>query len=196
MSMRVSTLALSSLVLPLHAGALRAGGLVNRALSSTTMSMGMRDPPASDTKRLILVRHGEVDLAQFGGRQCFYGGMDIPLSTRGQAEAKAAATMLESEEKVDIIWASPLSRAHFGAKCIAARQGVPEGDIILHENFREVNRGGWNGKTAEEVGEEEISKWNGDPHYPMPGGGESLANVAKRVLAAKDEVRVYVFGGA
>lgn len=146
-------------------------------------------PPDAEAKRLVLVRHGEVDLTQFNGRKAFYGGLDVPLSATGQREAHAAARILGQREKVDRLWSSPLSRAVFGARCIAVAQGLPEQTIVMEDAFREVDRGGWVGLTADEVGQEAIDAWNRDPNFPMPGGGESLAAVAARVLAAKDKVR-------
>ena len=85
--------------------------MVARALLSTQMLIGGRrrlastmgagarsTPPAEDVKRLVLVRHGEVDLAMFDGKKCLYGGVDIPLSSKGRDEAAAAAAVLEGED--------------------------------------------------------------------------------------------------
>ena len=45
-------------------------------------------PPTS--KRLFLVRHGEV-INPGGNRPVYYGALDVPLSPLGEAEAQAAA---------------------------------------------------------------------------------------------------------
>ena len=52
-------------------------------------------PPISPTsKRLFLVRHGEV-INPGGNRPVYYGALDVPLSPLGEAEAQAAASYLE-----------------------------------------------------------------------------------------------------
>jgi broad specificity phosphatase PhoE len=178
--------------------------MVARALLSTQMLIGGRrrlastmgagarsTPPAEDVKRLVLVRHGEVDLAMFDGKKCLYGGVDIPLSSKGRDEAAAAAAVLEGEEDISVLWASPLSRAVYGAERIAERQdgmGRSAAAVVRHDGFREVDRGEWVGQTLEEIGSEEMARWNRDPTFRPGGGAEALADVAARVLAAKDEL--------
>lgn len=49
-------------------------------------------------KRLVLVRHGEVDLSKWNGKKVFYGGYDIPLSAQGRREALAASTYIAQHE--------------------------------------------------------------------------------------------------
>lgn len=148
-------------------------------------------PPAKDVKRLVLVRHGEVDLAMFDGKKCLYGGVDIPLSAKGRDEAAAAAVLLAAEEDISVMWTSPLSRAVYGAERIAEGQegmGRSGAGIVRHDGFREVDRGDWVGQSLEEIGADEMQRWNRDPTFRPPGGAEALADVARRVLAAKDEL--------
>ena len=117
-----------------------------------------------------------------------YGGIDIPLSTQGEAEAVAAAkTLVGNGEKVDICWSSPLSRAVYGTERIAEACGVELDAIIKHDGFREVDRGDWVGLSMEEIGAEPWAEWNASPGY-RKHNGEALADVAARVLAAKEEL--------
>ena len=117
-----------------------------------------------------------------------YGGIDIPLSTQGEAEAVAAAqTLVGNGEKVDICWSSPLSRAVYGTERIAEACGLELGAIIKHDGFREVDRGDWVGLSMEEIGAEPWAEWNASPDY-REHNGEALADVAARVLAAKEEL--------
>ena len=146
---------------------------------------------ANDVKRLVLVRHGEVDLAMFNGKKCLYGGIDIPLSEKGRAEARAAAAVLADEEHITQMWTSPLSRAVYGADCIAeVQEGMhfSSSNIVRHDGFREVDRGDWVGLSLEEIGKDKIARWNRDPSYKPGGSAETLAEVAERVLHAKDEL--------
>jgi len=154
-------------------------------LRRSAMSMSSKTP-APNVKRLVLVRHGEVDLAMFNGKKCYYGGVDIPLSAKGRDEAQAAATYLAEKEEITLIWTSPLSRAVFGAERIADVQKVD--GVVRHDGFREVDRGDWVGLSEAEIGAETLSKWNKGPDFAPSGGGEALATVAKRVLAARDEL--------
>jgi len=163
----------------------RAIGLSSSRTRHSIMTMSQ---PGPNVKRLVLVRHGEVDLEMFNGKKCFYGGVDIPLSAKGEAEASAAAAFLSKEEDISVIWTSPLSRAVYGAERIAERQGIDLADVVRHDGFREVARGDWVGLNEAEVGHDCLARWNRDPAYRPPGGGEALADVAARVLAAKDEL--------
>jgi len=64
--------------------------------------------------RLLLVRHGAVIPPKPG---CIYGAWDVELSELGKAEAHAAAAFLKKEEnRIDVVYHSPLKRAVFGAQ--------------------------------------------------------------------------------
>ena len=58
---------------------------------------------------------------QGGDRAVYYGAMDVPLSPLGEMEAIEAASYL-SRFNLQHIAASPLSRAKFGARQVAAQQ--------------------------------------------------------------------------
>jgi len=103
-----------------------------------------------DRIRVFLVRHGAVDLTTPGmtfPKDCFYGGHNVPLSAYGEAEARAAAEVL-ADEKLDMVYASPLSRAAYGAERVAERHNLK---VVLDERFKEVQRGRWLGMTKEQI---------------------------------------------
>jgi broad specificity phosphatase PhoE len=54
--------------------------------------------------------------------------------------------------------------------------------VVRHEGFLEVARGDWLGQTVDAIGPEPFSRWNRDPLFAPPGGGEALATVARRVV--------------
>ena len=100
-------------------------------------------------RRLILVRHGAVSRqprASWPGASqipvkdgAFYGSnFDVPLSARGEAEAAAAAAHIASvhPQEVCAVWSSTMSRAKYGAHCIAKAVGVD--GVAEYDAFREL----------------------------------------------------------
>ena len=90
----------------------------------TPAARGLATSSLGGVRRVILVRHGAVN--REGSDPpikpgAFYGGnVDVPLSTTGEAEAKAAARLIAAEHAGEVkkIWSSPMRRALFGARCI------------------------------------------------------------------------------
>jgi len=143
-------------------------------------------------KRIVWVRHGEVNSGLKSG--AVYGGADVPLSTNGEAEARAAAVMIAAgvTDGVPIaaVFCSPLARAIYGAEAAAKACGITEATPL--EGFREVGRGEWYGLTPAEIaatyGESaSMQTFVTDPAF-RPPGGESLDDVSARVLPARDTV--------
>lgn len=142
-------------------------------------------PIPSTSKRLFLVRHGEV-INPGGDRPVFYGCMDVPLSPLGELEAKAAGQYL-SQFELQNVATSPLSRAIFGGNEVLSRQKAISGLKIL-EGFTELDRGTWCGKTKDEIGAENMARFDACDETATPEGGESYPFLKKRVLAARDEL--------
>lgn len=141
-------------------------------------------PPIEPTaKRLFLVRHGEV-INPGGDRPVYYGAMDVSLSPLGEAEAKAAAQYLQ-QYPLQHVSASPLKRAVFGANAVLEMQGK-DSDLIILEGFRELDRGAWCGLTKDEIGAENLARFDACDESVTPEGGESYPFLKKRVLEARD----------
>lgn len=138
------------------------------------------------TKRLFLVRHGEV-INPGGDRPVYYGALDVPLSPLGEAEAKAAAMYLKQFD-LDLVVSSPLSRAIYGAEQVLALQKNKEPAVVKMEGFRELDRGAWCGKTKEEIGVETMEKFDACDDSVTPEGGESYSVLKKRVLQDRDSI--------
>ena len=71
---------------------------------------------------LFLVRHGETDYNRKGivqGR-----GVDTPLNEKGLQQAQALARRM-TDEAIDAVHSSPLTRALQTARCVAESCGVP-----------------------------------------------------------------------
>jgi len=139
-------------------------------------------PPT--TKRLFLVRHGEV-INPGGDRPVYYGALDVSLSPLGKKEATAAAQYL-SQFDLEHVFASPLTRAIFGAEEVRKMQASDK-ELTIHEGFKELDRGSWCGKTHAEIGDEAMAKFDACDESVTPEGGESFPFLKTRVLEARDE---------
>ena len=145
-------------------------------------------PPISSTsKRLFLVRHGEV-VNPGGDRPVFYGALDVPLSPLGELEAKAAGRYL-SQFDLQNVAASPLSRAIFGAnQVLSTQKNNNDKELLVLDGFTELDRGAWCGKTKDEIGPENMAKFDACDPNATPKGGESYPQLKQRVLEARDEL--------
>ena len=125
----------------------------------------------------------------------YYGAMDVELSTLGELEAIEAASYLERYH-LQHVASSPLKRAMFGARQVLARQPLSDdensndsNDITIFEGFRELDRGAWCGLTKDEIGAENLERFDACDESVTPGnGGESYPTLKKRVLKARDEL--------
>ena len=145
-------------------------------------------PVPAMSKRLFLVRHGEV-INPGGDRPVYYGAMDVPLSPLGEREATAAASYLGRFD-LQRVACSPLSRAVFGAgEVLQMQSGGAEGlGVTVYDGFMELDRGSWCGRTKEEIGTEAMDRFDACDESVTPEGGESYPALKNRVLRARDEL--------
>ena len=143
--------------------------------------MSMVSPMSNSPRpaRLFLLRHGEVEPAW---RDRLYGAHDIELSPRGCVEAREAAERLRNEV-LDGVVSSGLRRTEYGAALLRAERAVPRRD---EPDLRELSRGAWVGLTFREVPAGGFEAWLAEPEHRRPPGGESLADLAQRVLPRLD----------
>ncbi|MFI7893661.1 bifunctional RNase H/acid phosphatase [Streptomyces sp. CACIS-1.16CA] len=136
---------------------------------------------------LVLLRHGETALTpekRFSGS----GGTDPELSAVGRGQAERAAGHFAALGTVQEIVSSPLRRCRETAAAVAARLGL---DVRIDEGLRETDFGAWEGLTFGEVRErygDDLTAWLASPDTAPTGGGESFAEVAERVAAARDRL--------
>ncbi len=71
---------------------------------------------------------------------------------------------------------------------VLKRQEDARADIKIYDGFTEMDRGSWCGKTKEEIGEDNMERFNACDASVTPEGGESYNDLVKRVLAARDEL--------
>lgn len=129
------------------------------------------------TTRLYLCRHGAV-AAPFAGR--LYGDRDVPLSDAGRAEAAACARALAALPLAAVV-SSGLARAEDGAALIRAGRGLARCD---EPSLKELSRGAWAGLSFAELDARSpgaFARWQSAPAAERPPGGESLADLWRRV---------------
>lgn len=144
---------------------------------------GWRDPSATPTAT-VLLRHGETSLS---GERRFSGTGDAPLTAAGEAQARAAATLMRRRGDVQVIVTSPLLRARRTAEVVGEVLELP---VVEEPGLRETDFGAWEGYTFSEVRErwpDELAAWASNPSIAPPGG-ESFADTAERVVRARDAI--------
>jgi dihydroneopterin aldolase len=129
---------------------------------------------------LYLLRHGDVD----GRGVVYYGHRDVPLSVLGRAQAEVAARRLW-DVRLAAVHASDLSRAADFANTISQARGV---QVEVHAALREMAVGVLEGVSFEEARARypdlAARSIRSMIDFAMPGGGESLRDVAARVVPA------------
>ena len=108
------------------------------------MSEKNSKPNPTAPTRLILVRHGEVEVSY---HKIFGGKIDMNLSPRGHDQAKALAAFLRGN-KLDAIYASPMKRVQQTLAPVL-ENGAPPQKIL--RDLREVDFGDWTGMNWEQV---------------------------------------------
>ncbi len=130
--------------------------------------------------QIILVRHGQTP---WNKDKIFRGSKDIPLNDQGREEARQAGEALK-QEKIDAIYTSPLSRSRDTALAIAQHHGLPVQD---HPGLSDLCYGEWEGLPLAEVKVKYADlyrQWETAPHMVRFPGGETLAELRGRALAA------------
>ena len=142
-------------------------------------------PPDPRMPRLYLVRHGQT--ADTVAR-LFSGGSEdgAPLDDVGRKQARAVADVLAQTGAAAVV-ASPMLRTQQTAEPVASRLGL---EIVTDPDWREVEFGAWQGRAIADViatSPGEAAAWRGSPSVRAPGG-ESIADMASRVRAARDRL--------
>ncbi|MGY0372025.1 alpha-ribazole phosphatase [Clostridium sp. JNZ J1-5] len=125
---------------------------------------------------LYLVRHGEAEL---NNENVYFGWTDCYLTERGINQCRKLSEDFKNI-KFDIVISSPLKRALDSVKIII---GLDQ-DILLYEEFKEINFGKWEGlnfKEIRKVYEKEWELWSNNWKCYAPPEGESFLNLYNRV---------------
>ncbi len=131
-----------------------------------------------------LVRHGQTDWNLEGRLQ---GQLDVPLNDTGLDQARQMAASLEGR-KFGALYASDLMRARQTAEIISKVVNLP---IQFDRRLREISQGDFEGMLFSDV----VKQFEGaledrarDPVNSRLPGGESVADVARRVKDCMDDI--------
>ena len=127
-----------------------------------------------------LVRHGQTD---WNRTRRYLSYSDRPLTPFGSGQAAALARFFNSR-KIDVMLHTGLARTEATAKAIISSRAIPLG---CDEQWREASHGDWEGLTYNEVAQRmpaDAQQRFADPVNNAPHNGESLKQMASRVMAA------------
>ena len=137
---------------------------------------------AANGTRLYLIRHGETP------RQGFCNGhLDVALTPIGISEMEEVAGRL-IEEKIAALYTSDLSRALHSAEILGRMLHLTP---IVSPPLREKSFGKWEGLPQAELLRrfpDEWSDWLANPADAKPTGGESVREMASRVLPVVSQI--------
>jgi 2,3-bisphosphoglycerate-dependent phosphoglycerate mutase len=122
------------------------------------------------TSTLILLRHGE---SEWNAKNLFTGWVDVPLSARGEEEARRGGTLMrEAGVLPDVVHTSVLRRAISTANLaldVADRHWIPvQRDWRLNERHYGALQGKDKKQTLAEFGEEQFMLWRRSYDTPPP----------------------------
>ena len=138
--------------------------------------------------KLILLRHGQ---SQWNLENKFTGWKNVPLTEKGEMEAKKAGELIKKNNiHIDFIFSSVLERANKTAE-IAIKEAnlqnlINNNKLIMtkHEDLNERDYGDLVGlnkeETAKKFGKDQVHIWRRSYDTPPPNG-ESLKDVVERV---------------
>lgn len=131
--------------------------------------------------RLIVVRHGRT---AWNRDERFRGHADIALDQVGEGQAEACARFVASRFVPVAIYASPLKRTIQTAEAIGRWCGrvVQPHEGLLDMSFGEAEGVSWSDAEARWSGL--VRAWRDAPHTATFPGGETLARLRSRLLAA------------
>ncbi len=132
-------------------------------------------------KHVVLIRHGE---SQWNLENRFTGWVDVPLSPKGEQEAREAGEKLRAF-RFDQAFTSVLTRAIRTLEIVLDVIGQPGLPVEQNQALNERMYGELQGlnktETAEKYGEAQVKLWRRS-YDVRPPGGESLEDTADRVL--------------
>ena len=127
--------------------------------------------------RLLLVRHPRPAVAP----GLCYGGTDLPAVE--DDTLRVHATLLAAGLPGALpVYASPLRRCADLARLIAGER------VRFDARLAEMDFGGWELRSWDAIGRDEVDAWNADLLHHRPGGGESLLQVAHRVATFRADL--------
>ncbi len=145
--------------------------------------------------QLVLLRHGQ---SQWNLENRFTGWVDVPLSPKGEEEAREAGRKLRGF-RFDRAFTSVLTRASETLRLVLEVIGqtdIPiEKDQALNERMYGDLQGLNKDETAKKYGAQQVKLWRRS-YEIRPPGGESLKDTAERVLPYYErQIRPHLLAG-
>ena len=134
--------------------------------------------------KLYVVRHGQ---SEWNALHKVCGATDSPLTEKGRAQAAETAALVAEmtrDAPIDLIIASPLSRALDTGKAIQKACGNPP--LIIDERLREINFGDNEGRDTRDP-DFQAEKRIFPRRHP---NGESMLEFTHRIYGFLDDIRV------
>lgn len=126
------------------------------------------------------IRHASIGKEYDGA---YIGTTDIPLSDAGKTELKKI-DFEYSYPYATVVFSSPLKRCKETAKII-----YPNIEPLVIDELSEMNFGEWEGKTAEELKDDDtFKKWLAGDTSVKPPRGESNDNFTRRVCLTFEQI--------
>ena len=150
--------------------------------------MNASNPSISPECEFWLVRHGETDWNKAGRWQ---GHANVPLSSRGQAQAHALADRWSRDPAalgLGPLFCSDLDRCVETAAPLGRLLGL---DPQLDPRLRELDVGDWSGKIRSEIAQrspEELARFDAEDPEARAPGGETRSEIRLRAHGFMSEL--------
>ena len=136
------------------------------------------------TLKIYLLRHGETAYSQRGA---YCGNLDVDLTPEGKQMARAFAEAYQAIAWA-AVYASPMKRAIATVSPLCDAVNMP---IQTRDGLREIAYGVWEDQEQEFVRQhyaEDYIRWQTDPAWNPPTGGETAMQIASRALPVISEI--------
>ncbi len=133
----------------------------------------------SEVLRLLLMRHGQT---AWNAERKNQGQADIPLDDVGRKQSLQLAQRVALKNP-SVIYSSDLSRCVETAEILAEHTHTP---LLVDQRLRERNYGDWEGKTPDEVFQDDpelLVAYRKDPILVAPRNGETGLEVYCRTVS-------------
>ena len=134
--------------------------------------------------KIYLLRHGETEYSQRGA---YCGALDAMLTPEGHQMAEAFASAYGSIPWTDV-YVSPMKRAIATAQPLCDALGLT---MQFRDGLREISYGAWEDQELDYVRqhyEQDYIRWQTDPAWNAPTGGETAVQIAARALPVITEI--------
>ena len=111
----------------------------------------------------------------------------------GRTDLELAPSFPEELERISVkmpvvahVFTSPLQRCRRLAEALCKTHGL---SLKIEPRIREMDFGAWEGQAWSDISRDEIDAWADDFLHARPHGGESVAMLRARALAALEDIR-------